>query len=149
MAKYQQKSIVVDAVLWDGASSTANAFIGEAYGDDWVYRGPGSSDILIPTSKGELLVEYGDYIVKGAAGEFFAYRADTFFEMHAEGDAPTDSERVIHTIMDAMSIVSGRSPSDRETALRILRRAIDIADNTGVTHDTVRQLRNMETDLGN
>lgn len=95
MAKYQQKSVVGDAVLRDGASSTANAFIGETY-----------------------------------------------------GGAPTDSERVIHTIMDAMSIVSGRSPSDRETALRILRRAIDIADNTGVTHDTMRQLRNMETDLG-
>lgn len=85
MAKYQQKSIVVDAVLWDGSSSTANAFIGEDYGGDWVYRAPDDLGILISTPQGSALsVECGDYIIKGAGGELFTCSADTFLAMHTE-----------------------------------------------------------------
>lgn len=82
--KYRKKPVVIEAVLWDGNSDTANLFIGESYGTDWKYaeekepEGNIGGDLIIPTLEGEMLCRLGDYIIKGVKGEFYPCKPDIF-----------------------------------------------------------------------
>lgn len=74
---YRKKPVEIQAVCWDGKSSTANEFIGEAYGVDWKYE-EGSTRIVIPTLEGDHTGNVGDYIIKGVKGEFYPCKPDIF-----------------------------------------------------------------------
>ena len=78
MAKYRKKPVVIEAVLWDGNSGTANTFIGESFGVDWEYESAASSNIAIPTLEGRMIGKVGDYIIKGVKGEFYPCKPDIF-----------------------------------------------------------------------
>ena len=78
MAKYRKKPVVIDAVIWDGHPGTANDFLGEAYGEDWLYQDGGTSNIVIPTLEGNMIGDIGDYIIKGINGEFYPCKPDIF-----------------------------------------------------------------------
>lgn len=77
MARYRKKPVVIDAVVWDGNASTANAFIGEAYGTDWSFE-EGSDRIVIPTLEGDHIGNIGDYIICGVKGEYYPCKPDVF-----------------------------------------------------------------------
>lgn len=77
MPKYRKKPVVIEAVIWDGSSHTANTFIGEAFGEDWYYQ-KDSSNIVIPTLEGDMVGSMGDYIIKGVNGEFYPCKPDIF-----------------------------------------------------------------------
>ena len=76
--KYRKKPIVIDAVKWDGRPETANEFLGERFGTDWLYAGVGSLAIMIWTREGLMRGEVGDWIIRGVAGEFYPIKADIF-----------------------------------------------------------------------
>lgn len=75
--KYRKNPVVIEAVRWDGSASTANAFIGEAFGTDWKYE-EGSNRIIIPTLEGDHTGDVGDFIIKGVNGEFYPCKPDIF-----------------------------------------------------------------------
>ena len=87
MAKFRMTgdSVVIEAVRWDGDSSTANSFIGESFGLnpdyrgdwDWTYDWDGDG-LIIRTPKGDIRTNPGDWIVKGKDGEFEAWDSDIF-----------------------------------------------------------------------
>jgi hypothetical protein len=76
--QYRKKSVVITAVLWNGDSGVANAFIGESFGTDWYYESRASMNIIIPTLEGNMLCKVGDYIIKGVKGEFYPCKPDIF-----------------------------------------------------------------------
>lgn len=58
------------------------------------------------------------------------------------------SERLVHTIMNAISLESGRSTDDLASMLRLLDRIIEVAAAEGITDDVMtRQVRNIREDL--
>lgn len=73
------------AFKWDGDSSKANLFLGEDYGFDWFYQ-ENTQNIIIPTSKGIVIGNIGDYIIKGANGEIFTCNSDEFRSVYVVGD---------------------------------------------------------------
>ena len=76
-AKYRKRPVEVEAVVWDGDSTTANSFIGEDYFEDWEYI-EGGQALLIETREGTMRAEIGDWIVKGVMGEFYPVKPDIF-----------------------------------------------------------------------
>lgn len=82
MPKFRKKPVVIEAVLWDGETGTANQFLGERYGVDWEYTaynsGPVPGTIIIPTLEGKMMCEIGDWIIKGVKGEFYSCKPDIF-----------------------------------------------------------------------
>lgn len=75
--KFIKKPVIIEAVQWDGKSSTANSFIGESYGVDWEYV-ENSNDIEIPTFEGRMRCNKGDWVIKGIAGEFYPCKPEIF-----------------------------------------------------------------------
>lgn len=78
--------MVIEAVQWDGISTTANSFIGEAFGVDWDYESKESSAIIIPTLEGRMKGEVGDWIIKGVKGEFYPIKDTIFKETYEKVD---------------------------------------------------------------
>lgn len=78
MTKYRKKPIIIDAVLWDGRSETANKFIGERYWVDWEYASKEEAALSITTLEGVMRCEVGDWIIKGIKGEFYPCKDDIF-----------------------------------------------------------------------
>lgn len=78
MAKFRKKPVEIEAVRWDGEAHTANSFLGDRYGTDWEYAGPGEGALLIPTLEGKMRAEVGDMIIRGVKGEFYPCKPDIF-----------------------------------------------------------------------
>ena len=78
MGKFRKKPVVIEAVVWDGNSGTANGFIGESYGVDWEFESASSRRIRIPTLEGDHIGDIGDMIIKGVKGEFYPCKPDIF-----------------------------------------------------------------------
>lgn len=76
MAKFWARSLMVEAVCWDGDPEAANAFVGERYGIDWQFADPSGPEIAI--GKSNRLVYEGDWIVKTADGQFFTCNKEEF-----------------------------------------------------------------------
>lgn len=84
--KFRKKPIVINAVQWDGSADTANTFIGDGYGTDWRYESAESQRIFLPLLEGDRIdvqgwwcaVDIGDWIIKGAKGEFYPCKPDIF-----------------------------------------------------------------------
>ena len=81
MAKFRKKPVVIEAVQWDGSADTANTFIGEAFGTDWLYAEDGAA-IIIPTLEGQMRGELGDWIIKGVKGEHYPCKPDIFAQTY-------------------------------------------------------------------
>ena len=77
MTKFVTRPVVIEAVQWDGLADTANSFIGERYGTDWEYVSR-SSDLVISTEEGKMIVKEGDWIIEGVAGGFFTCNPNIF-----------------------------------------------------------------------
>ena len=80
--KFRKKPVVIEAVQWDGATSTANKFLGESYGIYWEYTARDEISIFIPTLEGQMRCSVGDWIIRGVAGEFYPIKAEIFKETY-------------------------------------------------------------------
>lgn len=77
MSKYQKKSVIIEAELWDGTAEGAGPII------DWILTGQycarwDESGIYIDTLEGTMHVSPGDYVIKGVEGEFYPCKPDIF-----------------------------------------------------------------------
>lgn len=104
MPKYRKLPVVIEAVVWDGNSHTANKLIGEAFGVDWHYE-KGTDNIVIPTLEGQMVGQIGDYIIKGVNGEFYPCKPDIFAKTYEQVDVPDSSgsnQEVVDTELDSV-----------------------------------------------
>ena len=71
MAKYRRKE--VEAVQWtgDNFAALANLIMHDAHGTD-------DGKIIIPTPNGDMVVDIGDWVVKGDYGEILPIKPDVF-----------------------------------------------------------------------
>lgn len=77
--KYRKKPVVVEAVQWTG-DNIHEIYLFSGRPDFFVER-PG--DLLtIETPEGNMKAKYGDYIIKGVAGELYPCKPDIFKETY-------------------------------------------------------------------
>ena len=82
MAKYRKKPVVIDAIRFDGSSTSVNEI------EHWMRTGVYKKSIIrtqdmgrkisIKTLEGEMIASMGDYIIKGVQGEFYPCKPDIF-----------------------------------------------------------------------
>ena len=82
MAKYRKKPVVVEAIQLTRENAHAVAgFLGlddrEPIGKSEFSRG-----IVICTLEGNMLVSFGDYVIKGVKGEVYPCKPDIFAETY-------------------------------------------------------------------
>lgn len=77
--KYRKKPVIIEALRWD---STENIIkIKKWLGDNLISEprdGVGVVGYWIKTLEGNMMISYGDYIIKGVNGEFYPCKPDIF-----------------------------------------------------------------------
>lgn len=76
MARYRKKPVVIDAVQWNGDLAAFRPWMDEYDGLPIVLRPLPS--ITIMTLEGDMLAQIGDWIIRGAAGEYYPCKPDIF-----------------------------------------------------------------------
>jgi hypothetical protein len=94
MAKFRKKPVIVEARRWDGTAEAAGPLI------DWILTGdhcaryhdandgvPGArTEIAIDTLEGTITASPGDWIIRGAQGEFYPIKDSIFRETYEPVD---------------------------------------------------------------
>ncbi|CBZ04415.1 phage protein [Clostridium botulinum H04402 065] len=79
MAKYKKKPVIVEAVQYTGDVNTTeieDMSFHEAYMNGIIREE--EDNLLIKTLEGTMVVNKGDYIIKGVNGEFYPCKPDIF-----------------------------------------------------------------------
>ena len=76
MAKYRNKSIIIEAIKWDGTKQKFDEIV--KLGVKWQPGDMGSDSFYIQTLGVEMKVTKGDYIIKDEIGEFYPCNPDIF-----------------------------------------------------------------------
>ena len=93
MAKYRKKPIVVEAIQWTGSNlEEIRNFVGSDLIENYIKHfdiertliKQTLSGIAINTLKGTMIVNYGDYIIKGVNNEFYPCKPDIFEQTYEE-----------------------------------------------------------------
>ena len=78
--KYTEKPVVIEAIHYDPDNL---GDVKEFLGDKWVrYDNGRPGQFLIEAPEGYIMTYLGDYIVKGAEGEFYPVSYDDFESTH-------------------------------------------------------------------
>lgn len=75
--KYRKKPVVVEAVQWNG--NNHKEVIDFAENKIWF---DALGNIWIATLEGDMVAKKGDYIIKGAQGEYYPCKLDIFAETY-------------------------------------------------------------------
>ena len=80
MAKYRKKPVVIDAWHWQGISLLHATSFCKARGLPKFHMGSrnGITGLIIPTLKGDMVAQCGDWIIKGIKGEYYPCKFDIF-----------------------------------------------------------------------
>lgn len=92
MPKYRKKPVVVEAVRWTGSNlEEIRNFVGSDLIEECVELFDIKRTlkemlvgIAIDTLEGTMIVDYGDYIIKGVKGEFYPCKPDIFEQTYEE-----------------------------------------------------------------
>ena len=86
MPKYRKKPVVVEAVRWTGSNlEEIRNFVGSVELFDTKRELKKMLiGIAIDTLEGTMMVNYGDYIIKGVQGEFYPCKPDIFLKTYEE-----------------------------------------------------------------
>ena len=77
MPKFRKKSVVVEAAQFLATRESFEKIM--VLGDlDWSAGEMGSETFFIKTLEGDMLVNKGDYVIKGVGGEFYPCKPDIF-----------------------------------------------------------------------
>lgn len=79
MKKYRKKPVVIEAVQFTGNNVDE---ILEFAKDS--FNNPSTSEIVIPTLEGNMMVSIGDYVIKGVNGKFYPCKPDIFDKTYEE-----------------------------------------------------------------
>ena len=79
--RYRKRPVVVEAVL----ATQWNLQRVAEWCNGWVVPDWGGSEYLrIPTREGVMTAEIGDFVIKGAANEFYPCKGDVFDQIYEE-----------------------------------------------------------------
>lgn len=79
MPKFRKRPIVIEAVKYTGINDERIAAIEQFLGKAVEVRDVGNVlHIAIPTLEGEMMASPGDWIIRGAKGEFYPCKPDIF-----------------------------------------------------------------------
>lgn len=77
--KYKKKPVIVDAIQWDGNSTTYEKIVAELDPDKkFVLPMMRDGKIHIHTLEGDHEGNIGDYVIKGVKGELYPCKPDIF-----------------------------------------------------------------------
>lgn len=62
----------------------------DAKPDKGIYIDPATGNLMIRTLEGDMRAEYGDWIIKGVAGEFYPCKPDIFEQTYEQDGATND-----------------------------------------------------------
>jgi hypothetical protein len=155
MSQYRKKSVVIEAVQFDGTPKGA-LDVFDAFDIDGAQFRPNLSDlargvILIPTLEGDMTASGGDWIIRGVKGEFYPCKPDIFAATYEDGSAAGASE----TVQEARAYVeaqfhAGGFDVDGLDALIAAVRA-DEAEHRRIVHElreqVCRKLADTEAEL--
>lgn len=78
MVKYRKKPVIIDAVRYVGEENTSECML---FCDVMEYD-HGLGEFTIQTLEGLMIMNKGDYIIKGIAGEFYPCKPEIFEESY-------------------------------------------------------------------
>lgn len=93
MPKYRKKPVVVEAIQWTGSNlEEIRNFVGNDLIENYIKHfdiertliKQTLSGIAINTLEGTMIVNYGDYIIKGVNNEFYPCKPDIFKQIYEE-----------------------------------------------------------------
>ena len=73
--KYRKKPIVIDAILWNERNFWE---VVDFINNETLYTLSEQDTLSIDTLEGRMMVNTGDYIIKGVNGEFYPCKPDIF-----------------------------------------------------------------------
>lgn len=80
--RYRKRPVVVDAIQWTGSNDDEiRAFIGGAthyFGADWRNVEDPQRFFVIRTREGDMMLEQGNWLIRGVRGELYPCRQDVF-----------------------------------------------------------------------
>lgn len=76
MAKYRKKPIVVEAIQWDGKTTSAFDMYHQ-WNKGWTHD-VNKGELYIATLEGVMTASKGDWIIRGVNGEFYPCKPDIF-----------------------------------------------------------------------
>ena len=79
MKQYRKKPIIIEAIQYDGMNQKEIY----AFAKGYAFIKP-SSQLVIHTLEGEMLVSISDYVIKGVNGEFYPCKPDIFNKSYDE-----------------------------------------------------------------
>lgn len=87
--KYRKKPVVIEAFQYDGDLMASN---GKYYVPEWAitadndgtFKFKGQGDLYIATLEGDMLVNVGDYVIRGVNGELYPCKPDIFEKTYEE-----------------------------------------------------------------
>ena len=77
MNKYRKKPVIIEAVKWTGEKDDLPKMK-----DFMTYFEYAKGDLIVHTLEGRMHASPGDYIIKGAHGEFYPCKPDIFEETY-------------------------------------------------------------------
>ena len=93
MPKFRKKPVVVEAIQWTGSNlEEIRNFVGSDLIEDYIEHfdiertliKQTLAGIAINTLEGTMMVNYGDYIIKGVNNEFYPCKPDIFLATYEE-----------------------------------------------------------------
>lgn len=78
MFQYRKKPVVIEAMHLTRDEGRQDDIINWAEGNNTTINALPSGSLVIPTLEGDMIANFGDYIIKGVKGEFYPCKADIF-----------------------------------------------------------------------
>ena len=87
--KYRKKPIVIDAILWNERNFWE---VVDFINNETLYTLSEQDTLSIDTLEGRMMVNTGDYIIKGVNGEFYPCKPDIFEKTYEKVELEVDSD---------------------------------------------------------
>jgi hypothetical protein len=85
--KYRKKPVVIEAVQWTGSNEPEiAAFCPDAYWDGELPINAKNGVLIVKTLEGQHVASFGDYIIRGVAGEYYPCKPKIFGETYESVD---------------------------------------------------------------
>lgn len=78
--KYHKKPVIIEAVQWIGTDENIDEIMEFMHADILSIR---NDRLVINTLAGDMMVDPGDFIIKGVYGEFYPCKPDIFEQTYA------------------------------------------------------------------
>lgn len=139
--RYRKRSVVVDAVRW--VWPNWNAICDFAPVPDVVYvpeeeKTKEKPSLRVRTLEGEMVCHYGDWIVRGVAGEFYPVRDDIFQQTYEPASSRTALDDAVDIIADLVARHCERDGILDSMYSATYAEAIEFLANTGRVRITRR-----------